>query len=88
MSFEAVGVESVLKTCIDGVKSGREIVMIVKSMTTTVAFEMNKVVLKEIHLKGSVSCTCKEFTETIYLIASSMIIPEKYVTNLLPLEQL
>lgn len=44
--------------------------------------------LQEIQLIGSVSCTRKEFEETIDLIASGMIDPEKYVTEVLPLEGL
>ena len=39
-------------------------------------------------LIGSVSCTRKEFEETIDLIAGGMIDPEKYVTEVLPLEGL
>ena len=38
------------------------------------------------HLGGS--CTKKEFEETIDLIASGMIDPEKYVTDVLPLSEL
>ena len=49
---------------------------------------MNRAVLQEIRLIGSVSCTRKEFEETIDLIASGMIDPEKYVTEVLPLEGL
>lgn len=49
---------------------------------------MNRAVLQEIQLIGSVSCTRKEFEETIDLIASGMIDPEKYVTEVLPLEGL
>lgn len=62
--------------------------MIGNSIPDTVAFEMNKAVLREITLKGSVSCTRQEFEETIDLIAAGMIDPEQYVTDILPLEEL
>ena len=48
----------------------------------------NRVVLHEIRLTGSVSCTRTEFAETIDLIARGIIDAEKYVTDILPLEQL
>lgn len=86
--FEAVGTEESLAACIDAVKPGGKIVMIGNSMTPTIQFNMNRAVLQEIQLIGSVSCTRKEFTETIDLIASGMIDPEKYVTDVLPLDQL
>lgn len=49
---------------------------------------MNRAVLREIRLIGSVSCTRTEFTETIDLIAGGIIDPEKYVTHVMPLDQL
>lgn len=62
--------------------------MIGNSMDPEIPFAMNRAVLQEIQLIGSVSCTRKEFEETIDLIASGMIDPEKYVTEVLPLEGL
>ena len=47
---------------------------------------MTLAVLREMKLVGSVSCTRKEFEETIDLIAKGIIDPEKYVTDVLPLE--
>ena len=86
--FEAVGTEESLAACLDGVKPGGEIVMIGNSMTPAVPFELNRAVLHEVRLTGSVSCTRKEFEETIDLIANGFIDVEKYVTDILPLEQL
>ena len=86
--FEAVGAGESLAACMDGVKPGGEIVMIGNSMTPTVPFELNRAVLHEIRLTGSVSCTRKEFEETIDLIAKGIIDAEKYVTDILPLDQL
>lgn len=86
--FEAVGAAESIATCLDGVKPGGEIVMIGNSITPTIPFEINRVVLHEIRLTGSVSCTRAEFTETIDLIAKGIIDPEKYVTDILPLEKL
>ena len=48
----------------------------------------NRAVLHELRLTGSVSCTRTEFAETIDLIARGIIDAEKYVTDILPLEQL
>lgn len=86
--FEAVGAGASLAACMDGVKPGGEIVMIGNSMTPTVPFELNRAVLHEVRLTGSVSCTRKEFEETIELIAKGVIDAEKYVTDILPLDQL
>lgn len=88
MAFEVVGSAEKLNTCIDGVRPGGEIVMIGNSMNPQILFDMNRAVLQEIRLTGSVSCIRKEFEETIDLIASGMIDPEKYVTDVLPLDQL
>lgn len=49
---------------------------------------MNRAVQQEMQLIVSVSCTRRKFEETIDLIAGGMIDPEKYVTDVLPLEQL
>lgn len=86
--FEAVGSAEALDTCMDGVRPGGEIVLIGNSMEPRVLFDMNRAVLREIRLTGSVSCTRREFEETIDLIASGMIDPEKYVTDILPLDEL
>ena len=88
VAFEVVGAGETLATCIDGVKPGGEIIMIGNSITPTVPFDMNRAVLREIKLIGSVSCTRREFEETIDLIASGVIDPEKYVTDVLPLSEL
>lgn len=88
IAFEVVGAGETLDTCIDGVRPGGKIVMIGNSMEPKVEFDMNRTVLREINVIGSVSCTRVEFEETIDLIAKGMIDPEKYVTDVLPLDQL
>lgn len=86
--FESVGAAEALAACMDGVKAGGEIVMIGNSMTPTIPFKLNRAVLHEIRLTDSVSCTRKEFEETINLIATGFIDVEKYVTDILPLDKL
>lgn len=86
--FEAVGAGDALVACMDGVKPGGEIVLIGNSTTPAVPFELNRAVLREISLIGSVSCTRKEFEETIGLIAGGVVDVERYVTDILPLDQL
>lgn len=88
IAFEAVGAASTLATCVDAVRPGGTVVMIGNSIEPEVSFAMNRAVLQEINLVGSVSCTRREFEETIDLIASGMIDPEKYVTEVLPLDEL
>ncbi len=88
LAFEVVGSGDALTTCLDGVRPGGTVVMIGNSMDPEIPFAMNRAVLQEIRLIGSVSCTRTEFEETIDLIASGMIDPEKYVTEVLPLEGL
>lgn len=88
IAFEAVGLGDTLNECIDAVKPGGKVIMIGNSIDPEVSFAMNRAVLQEIQLIGSVSCTRVEFEETINLIASGMIDPEKYVTDILPLEDL
>lgn len=88
IAFEAVGASETLNTCIEAVRPGGEVVMIGNSIEPQVSFNMNRAVLQEIRLTGSVSCTRREFEETIDLIASGMIDPEKYVTDILPLDEL
>ncbi len=86
--FEAVGAESSLAACLDGVKPCGEIVIIGNSITPTIPFALNRLVLNEIRLTGSVSCTRNEFVETIDLIARGIVDPERYVTDILPLDRL
>jgi len=88
LAFEAVGSSDALAACIDSVKPGGTVIIIGNSTAETVDFHMNRAVLREIRLIGSVSCTRREFTETIGLIANGVIQPEKYVTEVLPLEKL
>lgn len=87
-AFEAVGSGESLQTCIDSVKAGGEVIMIGNSMEDKVDFSMNQAVLHEIRLHGSVSCTRREFEETIELISNGIIDPEQFVTDILPLDQL
>lgn len=84
--FEAVGSESALAAAMDAVKAGGTIVTVGNTIDPTIPFDINRLVLHEIRLVGSVSCTRKEFEETIDLIASGMIKPERYVTDIVPVE--
>ncbi len=86
--FEAVGAPASLAACIDAVRPGGKIVAIGNSIEAEIPFALNRLVLNEIQLIGSVSCTRVEFEETIDLIASGFIDPEKYVTDVLPLDAL
>ena len=86
--FEAVGLDSTLDLSINAVKPGGKVVVIGNSITPTVNFNMNKLVLNEVQLLGSVSCTRVEFEETIDLISKGIINPENYVTDILPLNEL
>lgn len=88
VAFEAVGAAAALETCVDAVKPGANVVMIGNTVAPTIPFSMNRTVLKEVSLIGSVSCTRQEFTETIDLIAGGLIDPEPYVSEIIPLEQL
>ena len=88
IAFEAVGLGDTLDECIDAVKPGGKVVMIGNSIEPKVSFSMNRAVLQEVQLIGSVSCTRVEFEETIELIASGMFNPEKYVTDILQLDDL
>ena len=88
VAFEAVGLGSTVDECIDAVKPGGKVVMIGNSVTPRVEFNMNRAVLQEIQLLGSVSCTRVEFEETIDLIANGVIDPVKYVTDVIPLDGL
>ena len=75
--FEAVGHDSTLDLAINAVKPGGRVVVIGNSITPTVQFNMNKMVLNEVQSIGSVSCTRVEFEETIELIYDE---PYKAVT--------
>ncbi|MBQ7478022.1 MAG: alcohol dehydrogenase catalytic domain-containing protein [Selenomonadaceae bacterium] len=88
VAFEVVGAQSTLDTCIHTVKPGGSVVMIGNSMTETIPVNINRAVLQEVRLIGSVSCTREEFTGTIDLIADGIIDPERYVTDILPLTDL
>ena len=86
--FEAVGTEDSLQTCLDAVRPGGQIIAIGNSTTPKIPFSLNTLVLNEIRLNGSVSCTRREFEETIELIASGFIKPEAYVTDIVGLDGL
>lgn len=88
VAFEVVGAESTLDACIHTVKPGGTVVMIGNSMTETIPVNINRAVLQEVNLLGSVSCTREEFTGTIDLIANGIIDPERYVTDIVSLEEL
>lgn len=88
IAFEAVGARESLALCMSAVRPGGKVVLIGNSMTETVPFALNRAVLHELHLSGSVSCTREEFGETIALIADGFINVEKYVTDIFPLEKL
>lgn len=88
VAFEAVGAAQTLRACMDGVHPGGKIVMIGNSVDDEIPFAMNRAVLLEMELIGSVSCTRREFEETIGLIDKGIIDPEKFVTDILPLESL
>lgn len=88
VSFEVVGSESTLALCIDASKPGGVVVMIGNSITETIPVNVNRAVLQEIKLIGSVSCTREEFEGTIALIANKVIDPEIYVTDIISLDEL
>lgn len=88
IAFEAVGVENSLATCIEAVKPGGTVVMIGNSIPQTIPVNINRAVLQEVRLLGSVSCTREEFSETIDLIANGTINPEQYVTDIIALDDL
>ena len=86
--FECVGTESSVAAAIDAVKPGGTIVTVGNSIDPTIQMSLNKIVLHEIRFIGSVSCTREEFEETIDLIASGMLDADKYVTDVMPLDEL
>lgn len=86
--LEAVGAPSSIQTAINAVKPGGEIVVVGNSTTPLIPMDLNRIVLNEIRFQGSVSCTRSEFEETIDLIATGFIDPEKYVTDIVKLDGL
>lgn len=84
--FEAVGSDSALSAAFDAVKPGGTIVTVGNSIDPKISFDLNRLVLHEIHLIGSVSCTRREFEDTIDLIASGMISPQRYVTDVVDID--
>ena len=86
--FECVGTEESLGTSIDAVKPGGKIITVGNSIDDTIQMSLNKIVLREIKLIGSVSCTRTEFEETIDLIASGMIDADKYISDVMKLDDL
>ncbi len=86
--FEAVGADDAVAAALDAVKPGGRIVTVGNSISPTIAFDLNRLVLRETKLIGSVSCTRREFEETIKLIADGTIDPDRYVTDVVPLEDL
>ena len=62
--------------------------MIGNSISETINVNINRAVLQEIQLLGSVSCTREEFQGTIDIIAKKIINPEFYVTDIVKLEDL
>lgn len=86
--FECVGTEESLAASIDAVKPGGKIITVGNSIDDTIQMSLNKIVLREIQLIGSVSCTRTEFEETIDLIASGMIEADRYVTDVMKLDDL
>ena len=86
--FEAVGSSAAMASALDAVKPGGTVVTVGNSIEPTIEIDVNRLVLHEIRLLGSVSCTRAEFEETIDLIARGTIDPERYVTDVVPLNGL
>lgn len=86
--FECVGTEESVAAAINAVRPGGTIVTVGNSINPTIKMSLNKIVLHEIKFIGSVSCTRKEFEETIDLIASGMLDADKYVTDVMKLDDL
>ena len=74
--FEAVGAAETLNMCIEAVKPGGEIVMVGNSIEPQISVDVNRLVLKEVKLHGSVSCT------------RGMVDAESFVTDIVPLDDL
>ncbi len=79
---------SAYAAAIDAVRPGGTIVTVGNSIDPAIKMSLNKIVLHEIKFIGSVSCTRKEFEETIDLIASGMLDADKYVTDVMKLDDL
>lgn len=88
VAFEVVGSASALDHCIQTVKPGGKVIMIGNSITETISVNINRAVLQEVQLLGSVSCTREEFQGTIDIIAKKIIDPEVYVTDIVSLDDL
>ncbi len=86
--FEAVGSPETVDLCLRAARPGGRVVMVGNSVTETIPVDINRAVLREIQLLGSVSCTREEFSQTIGIIDSGLIDPTAYVTDVLPLEGL
>lgn len=79
---------SAYAAAIDAVRPGGTIVTVGNSIDPAIKMSLNKIILHEIKFIGSVSCTRKEFEETIDLIASGMLDADKYVTDVMKLDDL
>lgn len=86
--FEAVGSSAAMAAALDAVKPGGKVVTVGNTIDPPIEIDINRLVLRETHLIGSVSCTRKEFSETIELIANGMIDPDRYITDIVGLEGL
>lgn len=86
--FEAVGSPETVDLCLRAARPGGRVVMVGNSVTETIPVDINRAVLREIQLLGSVSCTREEFSQTVGIIDSGLIDPTVYVTDVLPLEGL
>lgn len=85
--FEAVGSAETIATALDAVKPGGAIIT-VGNPAGPIEVDINRIVLHDIRLIGSVSCTRTQFEETIDLIGSGMVDTERYITDVMPLDQL
>ncbi len=77
-----------MAAALDAVKPGGKVVTVGNIIDPSIEIDINRLVLRETHLIGSVSCTRKEFSETIELIANGMIDPDRYITDIVGLEGL
>ena len=73
---------------VDAICPGGKVVVISNFIEPKVHFCMSRAVLQKIIIIGNISCTRVEFEEIIDLIASGMIKSEKYVTDILTLDNL
>lgn len=87
--FEAVGSSAAMAAALDAVKPSGKVVTVGNTIDPSIDIDINRLVLRETHLIGSVSCTRKEFSETIELIANGMIDPDRYnITDIVGLKGL